>query len=131
MILYVEDNPGDVGLFREACRLSGIRVELLVAADGEEALEFAKRYPDLIVLDLVIPRIDGLQVLKELKNSPHTALIPVIVYAAISAKANVREAYEIGANAFVPKGISLDDSIAAVQEICEVWLVRAELPRYS
>ncbi len=135
-ILLVEDNPGDVRLTLEALREGRIANQLHVAQDGEDALAFARRQgrhagaprPDLILLDLNLPRKDGREVLEELKNDPELHRIPVIVLTTSSAEQDVLRSYDLHANCFISKPIGYDDFIAAVRSIENFWLRLVQLP---
>jgi chemotaxis family two-component system response regulator Rcp1 len=136
-VLLVEDNPGDVRLVREALAETGTRVDLHVAGDGEAALSWlrepgpggATRRPDLLLLDLNLPRRGGLEVLADLKADPLLRPIPVVVLSSSAAEHDVTGAYERYANCFVTKPLGLEAFIAAVREIARFWLGSASLPR--
>ncbi|HEX6492842.1 MAG TPA: response regulator [Candidatus Dormibacteraeota bacterium] len=135
-ILLVEDNPGDVRLTLEALRDGRIANQLHVVNDGEDALAFARREgehfdaprPDLILLDLNLPKKDGREVLEELKNDPELHRIPVIVLTTSSAESDVLRSYDLHANCFISKPIGYDDFIAAVRSIENFWLKLVQLP---
>jgi chemotaxis family two-component system response regulator Rcp1 len=135
-ILLVEDNPGDVRLTLEALRDGRIANQLHVVHDGEDAMEFARRQgvyidaprPDLILLDLNLPKKDGREVLEELKNDPELHRIPVIVLTTSSAESDVLRSYDLHANCFISKPIGYDDFIAAVRSIENFWLKLVQLP---
>ncbi|TMD03059.1 MAG: response regulator [Chloroflexi bacterium] len=135
-ILLVEDNPGDVRLTLEALREGRIANQLHVVHDGEEAMDFARQQgdhlhaprPDLILLDLNLPKKDGREVLEELKNDPDLHRIPVIVLTTSSAEADVLRSYDLHANCFISKPIGYDDFIAAVRSIENFWLRLVQLP---
>ena len=135
-ILLVEDNPGDVRLTLEALRDGRIANQLHVVHDGEEAMDFARRQgvhfdaprPDLILLDLNLPKKDGREVLEELKNDPELHRIPVIVLTTSSAESDVLRSYDLHANCFISKPIGYDDFIAAVRSIENFWLKLVQLP---
>jgi two-component system, chemotaxis family, response regulator Rcp1 len=135
-ILLVEDNPGDVRLTVEALRDGRIANQLHVVHDGEDAMDFARQQgdyvdaprPDLILLDLNLPRKDGREVLEELKNDPELHRIPVIVLTTSSSEADVLRSYDLHANCFISKPIGYDDFIAAVRSIENFWLKLVQLP---
>ena len=135
-ILLVEDNPGDVRLTLEALREGRIANQLHVAHDGEDAIDFARRQgshadaprPDLILLDLNLPKKDGREVLEELKNDPDLHRIPVIVLTTSSAEEDILRSYDLHANCFISKPIGYDDFIAAVRSIENFWLKLVQLP---
>jgi two-component system, chemotaxis family, response regulator Rcp1 len=132
-VLLVEDNPGDVRLIREVLADAPERIALQVAPDGESALTLLRtltpRHPDLLLLDLNLPRKSGLEVLTELKADPLLRRIPVIVLTSSGADHDVLGAYDRHANCFVTKPLQLDDFIDTVRGIASFWLHAAELPR--
>lgn len=135
-ILLVEDNPGDVRLTQEAFREGRVRNEMDVVTDGEAALAFLRRQepyttverPDLILLDLNLPRKDGREVLAEVKGDPQLRRIPVIVLTTSAAEADILRSYDLHANSYVTKPIDLDEFLAAVRSIEEFWLALVKLP---
>jgi two-component system, chemotaxis family, response regulator Rcp1 len=135
-ILLVEDNPGDVRLTREALREGKVRNNLSVAADGVEALRFLRREgehaeavrPDLILLDLNLPRKDGREVLEEIKEDPQLRLIPVVVLTSSQAEQDICRAYDLHANCYVTKPVDLDRFITVVQTIENFWFTIVKLP---
>jgi two-component system, chemotaxis family, response regulator Rcp1 len=138
-ILLVEDNPGDVRLTREALREGKVRNNLYVAADGVEALRFLRREgehaeavrPDLILLDLNLPRKDGREVLEEIKEDPQLRLIPVVVLTSSQAEQDICRAYDLHANCYVTKPVDLDRFITVVQTIENFWFTIVKLPPES
>ncbi|MEI6502314.1 MAG: response regulator [Armatimonadota bacterium] len=128
-ILLVEDNPGDVRLTREALRESKVINNLSVAKDGVEALEMlrregphgAQRRPDLILLDLNLPRKDGREVLGEIKEDPDLRRIPVVVLTTSEAESDVHRAYDLHANCYIVKPVDLDQFINVVRTIEGFW----------
>ena len=135
-ILYVEDNPADVVLTIEGLRAAKVRSNLHVATDGFEALAFLRREgahadaprPDLILLDLNLPRKDGRQVLKEIKGDPDLARIPVIIVTSSQAEEDVVRSYNLHANAYVTKPLGLDAFLKVVRAIEGFWLSIVTLP---
>ncbi|MFE7323635.1 response regulator [Streptomyces sp. NPDC057565] len=138
-VLLVEDDPGDELMTREAFEDNKIRNTLHVARDGQEALDFLYRRgdhvdaprPDLILLDLNLPRYDGRQVLEKIKNDPELALIPVVVLTTSSAEEDILRSYKLHANAYVTKPVDLDQFIAAVRQIDEFFVTVVRLPGRS
>jgi len=136
-ILLVEDNPGDVRLTREALREGTVPSNLHVAHDGVEALAFLRREgshrdavrPDLILLDLNLPRKDGRQVLEEIKTSPELRSIPVVVLTSSQAEQDIARAYDLHANCYVTKPVDLDQFISVVRSIEDFWFGTVQLPR--
>ncbi|MFB6783124.1 MULTISPECIES: response regulator [unclassified Streptomyces] len=138
-VLLVEDDPGDELMTREAFEDNKIRNTLHVTRDGQEALDFLYRRgdhvdaprPDLILLDLNLPRYDGRQVLEKIKNDPELALIPVVVLTTSSAEEDILRSYKLHANAYVTKPVDLDQFIAAVRQIDEFFVTVVRLPGRS
>jgi two-component system, chemotaxis family, response regulator Rcp1 len=134
-ILLVEDNAGDVRLTREALREAEVAVELVAVPDGEQALEFlrgegaqAGRRPHLILLDLNLPKKNGLEVLEEIKEDPELRRTPVIMLTTSSSARDIAACYDRGVNCYVVKPLELDDFTRLVQEINRFWFEVARLP---
>ena len=135
-LLLVEDNPGDVRLTEEALKDGPVQVNLSVAKDGVEAVEFLTRTgrfqnaprPDLILLDLNLPRKNGREVLAEIKSDPDLRQIPVIVMTTSKSEQDIERAYELNANCYITKPIELDDFLGVVHSIEDFWLTKAMLP---
>ena len=133
VVLVVDDNAADADLTREALSGSGFVDELHVVGDGVEALAFLRRegayegapVPDLILLDLNMPRLDGRGVLTEMKRDAALRRIPVVVLTSSSAPDDVAGAYDAGANCFVTKPVDLDAYLATVRAIGHFWLTVA------
>ena len=135
-ILLVEDNPGDVRLLREALRDAPAPTNLQVAHDGEQAITFLKGgaahgLPDLIILDLNLPRKDGREVLAEIKADPKLRHIPVLILTTSRAKQDVRGAYDLHANCFITKAVDWERSCEIVKLIETFWLRTATLPSHG
>jgi chemotaxis family two-component system response regulator Rcp1 len=133
-ILLVEDNPGDVRLAREALSTSRSPTNLMVAEDGEEAMTMLRdpqQYgrPDLIILDLNLPRKDGREVLAEIKSDADLRCIPVVILTTSKAEQDATSAYKLQANCYITKAVSWDRACEIVQRIDEFWLRTATLPR--
>jgi chemotaxis family two-component system response regulator Rcp1 len=134
--LLVEDNPGDVRLTREALRESKLRNNLSVVGDGIEALAFLRqegRYadaprPDIILLDLNLPRKDGREVLAEIKEDPRLRLIPVVIITSSEAEQDVLKSYGLHVNCYVTKPVDLEQFIKVVQSVEMFWLTVVKLP---
>ena len=135
-ILLVEDNPGDVRLTIEGLKESKVRNNLHVARDGVEAMAFLRRdgaqvdavRPDLILLDLNLPRMDGREVLLEIKSDPKLKTIPVVVLTTSRSDQDVLRSYELQANCYITKPVDLEKFIVVVQSIDRFWLTIATLP---
>jgi len=136
-ILLVEDNPGDVRLTQEVFKDGRIRNTLNVARDGVEALEWLRRegphadapLQDLILLDLNLPRIDGREVLAEIKNDAFLRRIPVVVLTTSAAEVDVMSAYELHANAYIIKPVDLVQFEGVIKSIEDFWLSIVKLPK--
>nr|WP_202467677.1 response regulator [Streptomyces sp. SID8378] len=134
--MLVEDDPGDELMTREAFEDNKIRNTLHVVRDGQEALDFLYRRggyteaprPDLVLLDLNLPKYDGRQVLEQIKSDPELALIPVVVLTTSSAEEDILRSYKLHANAYVTKPVDLDQFIAAVRQIDEFFVTVVRLP---
>ena len=135
-VLLVEDNPGDVRLTREALKEGKVRNNLHVASDGVEALAFLRKEgpyaaavrPDLILLDLNLPRKDGREVLEEIKADPHLRYIPVVILTSSAAEQDILRAYDLHANCYVSKPVDLDQFITVVKSIEDFWFTIVKLP---
>ena len=131
-ILLVEDNPGDVRLIKEVFKDGKVVNSLIVAKDGVEALSILKdpsnELPDLILLDLNLPRKKGLEVLDEIKNDPSLKRIPVIVLTTSSDEADVLKSYNLYASAYLTKPVNLDEYIAVIRKLENFWLTVVKFP---
>lgn len=134
-ILLVEDNPVDVDLTLRAFKRRKLANEVLVARDGEEALAWIPRWeageqrPAVILLDLKMPRVDGLTVLRELKTHPLLQCIPVVILTTSKEDKDVLAAYELGANSYIVKPVEFDKFMDVAQQIELYWCVFNEKPR--
>lgn len=135
-ILLVEDNPADVRLTREALREGKVYNNLHTAHDGEEALKFLRREspfekrprPDLILLDLNLPRRDGREVLAAIKDDEDLKLIPVVVLTTSNAEQDIVRSYSLHANCYINKPVDLDQFIKVIAAIEDFWLSIVRLP---
>ncbi len=131
-ILLVEDNEADVWLFCEAFEALGIDHDLQVVRDGEAALDLltgpnrTESLPEIILLDINMPKVDGFTVLTELRSDPKLRSIPIIMLSSSRAQSDVKKAHDLGANSFIHK--SLSDFSDLVGDFDRYWLRRAELP---
>lgn len=138
-ILLVEDNPADVGLVEEAFRDGKLTYELFVAENGVLAIDFLKHrgkfidspMPDLILLDLNLPKKDGREVLEEVKNDPLLRELPVIVLTTSDDEADVHRAYGLHANCYLTKPVDVDEFMRKVRSIEDFWLTFVRLPQKS
>jgi len=135
-VLLVEDDPGDELITREAFEDNKIGNNLHVAHDGLEALDFlykrgehaGKPRPDLILLDLNLPKYDGRQVLEQIKGDPELRSIPVVVLTTSSAEEDILRSYRLFANAYVTKPVDLDQFMAVIRQIDEFFVTVVRLP---
>ncbi len=135
-ILLVEDNPADVRLTMEVMRESKMRNHVTAVGDGEEALEYLQRRgrhanairPDLILLDLNLPRKDGREVLQEIKAIEELRRIPVVVLTTSKAEEDICHTYDLHANCYITKPMDLDKFIEVVRQIEDFWLTIVSLP---
>ena len=136
-ILMVEDNPGDVRLTKEALKDAKVINNLHVADDGIEALNFLKRQgkykdairPDLILLDLNLPKKDGREVLGEIKADPGLRQIPVVILTTSKAEEDILKTYDLHANCYITKPVDLEKFIEVISAIEDFWLSIVKLPR--
>jgi chemotaxis family two-component system response regulator Rcp1 len=135
-ILMVEDNPGDIRLTVEALKEGKVRNNLHTVGDGEEALAFLRRQgpyaevprPDLILLDLNLPKKTGQEVLAEIKEDPDLRRIPVVILTVSEAEADILKTYNLHANCYITKPVDLDRFIEVVKSIEDFWLTVVMLP---
>lgn len=135
-ILLVEDNPGDVRLIEEAFREGKITNTLHHASDGREALDFVFQRgeyadasePDIILLDLDLPKIDGEDVLAEIKGDPELRRIPVVVLTGSEAQKSIVKSYDLDANAYLTKPIESDEFVQLIRSFDRFWLSVARVP---
>ena len=136
-VLLVEDSPGDVRLTREAFKEGKVHINLRVAPDGAEAMAFLKREgkhakaprPDLILLDLNLPKKDGREVLAEIKQNPALKSIPIVILTTSKSEEDILRSYSLHANCYIPKPVTLDGFLTVVKSIEDFWLSVVELPR--
>ena len=139
VILLVEDNPDDVKLTLRALKKSNILNEVVVAQDGVEALDYlfgtgehagrdTRVMPQLVLLDLKMPKMDGLEVLQRLRGDEKTKLLPVVVLTTSSEDKDRIESYKLGANSYVRKPVDFDQFVDAVRQLGLYWLVLNEAP---
>lgn len=135
-ILLVEDNPGEVRLMVEALKEGKVHNRLHAARDGVEALAYLRRqgefaeaaHPDLILLDLNLPRIDGREVLAVIKRDDVLRRIPVVVLTTSQAEEDILKAYDLNANCYISKPVHLDQFITVIRSIKDFWLTVVKLP---
>jgi CheY-like chemotaxis protein len=141
-VLLIEDNPGDVGLIRRAFAHTGRPTRLQVMHDGPEALCYLRglpssvrgdsagfRRPDLILLDLSLPKMDGCEVLAQIRQEPGLAAIPVIILSSSQAEPDILRSYAHAANCFITKPLDVDKYLAVIGSVQQFWLARAGAAR--
>jgi CheY-like chemotaxis protein len=135
-VLLVEDNPGDVRLTKEALKEGKLLNQVAVVGDGVEALSFLRRegkylkapQPDLILLDLNLPKKDGREVLAEIKTDPTLRRIPVVVLTTSSAEEDILKTYDLHANCYITKPVDLEQFLRVVKSIEHFWVSVVRLP---
>ena len=138
-VLLVEDSPGDVRLTREAFKDAKVHINLHVASDGVEAMEYVGRQGkhanaprlDLILLDLNLPKKDGREVLAELKESPALKSIPVVILTTSASETDIHGSYQHHANCYITKPVDLEGFLKVVKSIDSFWLSMVKLPRVA
>jgi two-component system, chemotaxis family, response regulator Rcp1 len=136
-VLLVEDSPGDVRLTQEAFREANKTIHLHVAADGVEAMAFLRREgihsqaprPDLILLDLNLPKMDGREVLAHIKGDEGLKSIPTVILTTSDAEADIVKSYQLRANCYLTKPVQLDAFESLVKSINDFWLTKVKLPK--
>ncbi len=136
-ILMVDDNPADIDLTSEVLSQSKKHFHVNAVNDGVEAISYLRRQgkyatapvPDLVVLDLNLPRKDGCEVLSNIKADPSLAKIPVVIFTSSQASSDIARSYKLGANCYLKKPGNLPEFVAAVQSMAEFWLSFASLPQ--
>jgi two-component system response regulator len=139
IILLVEDNPDDVALTERALKKARIANELVTARDGPEALDFlfgtgahagrdTSIQPEVVLLDLKLPRLDGLEVLRRLRADRRTRLLPVVIMTSSKEDRDLTRSYELGANSYIRKPVDFKQFVKAVQDLGLYWLVLNEPP---
>lgn len=137
-VLLVEDNPGDVRLTQEAFREANGAIRLHVACDGIEAMAFLHRdagyvnapRPDLILLDLNLPKMDGREVLAHIKEDHELMMIPIVILTTSDAEKDIVQSYQLHANCYLTKPVQLSAFESLVKSINEFWLTRVKLPQH-
>ena len=140
IILLVEDNPDDVTLTLRALKKNNLMNEVVVARDGVEALDylfcegdFADRandpLPELVLLDLKLPKVDGLEVLKRIRNHSRTKLLPVVILTSSNEQSDIVSGYELGVNSYIRKPVDFEQFIEAVRQLGLYWLVLNQTPQ--
>lgn len=139
-ILIVEDNPNDAEMAMRALKRNNLTNKVFVVTDGQEALDFLfskGKYnmrkncvrPRMVLLDLKLPKVDGLEVLKELKENPETRIIPVIILTSSKEEKDLIESYKSGVNSYIVKPVDFEKFVDAVNELGMYWLLLNQQPR--
>jgi two-component system response regulator len=139
IILLVEDNPDDVELTLRALKKNNIANDVVVAGDGEEALEYltatgkyagrpVAALPEVVLLDLKLPKAGGLEVLRSMRADPRTRLLPVVVLTSSSEETDVISSYQLGANSYIRKPVDFDQFVEAIRQLGLYWLVLNQAP---
>ena len=139
-ILLVEDNQDDELLTMRALRQNNIRNDVVVARDGAEALDYlfclgtyahrdANQLPEVVLLDLKLPKIDGLEVLNQIRKDPRTAFLPVVILTSSKEESDLSTCYKLGANSYVRKPVDFNQFIEAVRQLGLYWLILNETPK--
>ena len=140
VILLVEDNPDDEVLTRRALKKNNIGNEVVVARDGAEALDYlfgtgayegrdTNVMPQVVLLDLKLPKVDGLEVLRRLRAGEHTKLLPVVVLTSSREQQDLVDSYDYGANSYIRKPVDFAQFVEAVRQLGLYWLVLNEVPQ--
>lgn len=135
-VLLVEDDPGDVRLTQEALKRSKLLVMITVVSDGEQALQYLRRVgpyassvrPDLVLLDLNLPKVDGREVLAAVKSDPELRMVPIVVLTTSAADADILKAYGLGGNCYITKPVGFEEFRRIVRAIEEFWFEVVKLP---
>jgi CheY-like chemotaxis protein len=142
VILLVEDNPDDVELTLRALKKNNILNDIIVARDGVEALEYLtsakvkaepgeKQMPELVLLDLKLPKIDGLELLKRIRDNSRTRRLPVVILTSSNEEQDLIRSYDLGANSYIRKPVDFKEFAAAVQQLHLYWLLLNEAPPFT
>ena len=136
-ILLVEDNPDDIELTKRAMSANNIANKTIVAKDGQEALDFLlekgelegkimEKYPTVVLLDIKMPKVDGLEVLKKLRSDQRTRVLPIVILTGSSEERDVIESYNLGANSYIRKPVGFNQFVEAIKELGLYWLILNE-----
>jgi two-component system, response regulator len=139
IILLVEDNPSDIQLTQRALSKSHIANELVVVEDGQEALDYlfgdgtgesqeGRALPTMVLLDLKLPKVDGLEVLREIRNHPQTRRLPVVMLTSSTESQDVGASYDLGVNSYIRKPVDFSQFAQAISQLNLYWLVLNEVP---
>ena len=140
IILLVEDNPDDVALALRALKRNNIANEVVVAGDGAEALEYlmatgkyarhaTSDLPEVVLLDLKLPKVGGLEVLRAMRADPQTQMLPVVILTSSTEERDIITSYQLGANSYIRKPIDFDQFVDAIRQLGLYWLVLNQSPQ--
>jgi len=138
-VLLVEDNPADAELAMRALKKNNFANNVIVVSDGEEALDFifaraafrdrkVENGPKLVILDLKLPKVDGLEVLRTMKSDPRTRIIPVVVLTSSKEESDIIDSYKLGVNSYIVKPVDFDKFVEAVRTLGYYWLLFNQEP---
>jgi DNA-binding response OmpR family regulator len=136
-ILLIEDNPSDVDLTKRALQKSHVANDMLIAEDGQEACDVLfgngktgaiKDLPAVVLLDLKLPKLDGLEVLKRIRSNERTKLLPVVILTSSKAEKDIINSYKLGANSYIQKPVDFNQFVEAIKNLGLYWLVLNEPP---
>ncbi len=137
-ILLIEDNPDDEALTLRAFKKNKILNEVRVARDGQQALDYffgegssANPVPTVVLLDLKLPKIDGLEVLRRIRANPRTSLQPIVILTSSKEEQDIVNGYRLGANSYIRKPVDFDQFIEAIQQLGLYWLIQNEPPPFN
>jgi two-component system, chemotaxis family, response regulator Rcp1 len=139
IILLVEDNPADQQLCLRAFQKGKININIKIANDGQEAMDYLLNHnsfsdklqfprPDLILLDINMPRKDGKQVLKEIRSNPDLKVIPVVMLTTSDQEKDIIDSYNLGVNAYISKPVRINDFVSAIEKLEDFWFSLSSLP---
>ncbi|HWQ21274.1 MAG TPA: response regulator [Clostridia bacterium] len=139
IILLVEDNPDDVALTLRALKKNNIANDVVVAGDGEEALEYLTAtggyagrtvadVPQVVLLDLKLPKVGGLEVLRAMRADPRTSMLPVVILTSSTEERDIVASYQLGANSYIRKPVDFDQFVDAIRQLGLYWLVLNQAP---
>jgi two-component system response regulator len=135
VIVLIEDNPDDEALTLRALSKNGIANQVIVLRDGAEALDRLLAVdapsPQLVLLDLKLPRIDGLEVLRRLRSEPSTTLLPIVILTSSNEERDLVESYRLGANSYIRKPVDFEQFTEAVRQLGLYWLVLNQFPQHA
>lgn len=133
-ILLIEDNPGDIELIKSAFEEAQVNTEIQVISDGQLALEYLQTMltlPDIILLDINLPKVSGFEILKTIKNDPKIRKTPVVMLTSSEDEADINKSYDEFANSYISKPVDFDSFLDAIQSMEHFWLKVVKLPQHD